>query len=101
VPIGRGIAGRVATTGSTLNVTDPYNHPDFNPQVDRDTGYRTYGILCMPIFDRNKKVFAVAQMLNKHGNLPFTEEDEKSFREFADPLGVILESCARMSQGPR
>jgi len=39
------------------------------------------------------------QMLNKHGNGPFGEEDEKRFREFTDPLGVILESCARMSEG--
>ena len=101
IPITRGIAGRVATTGSTLNVPDPYNHPDFNPQVDRETGYHTHSLLCMPIFDRNKRVFAVVQMLNKQGNEPFSEEDEKSFREFTDPLGVILESCARMSEGHR
>jgi putative ABC transport system ATP-binding protein len=97
VPIGIGIAGRVAATGETLNISDPYKHPDFNPQVDRDTGYRTHSILCMPLYDRGKKVFAVAQLLNKNGNQPFTKADEAAFHEYAEPLGLILESSMRMA----
>jgi putative ABC transport system ATP-binding protein len=95
-----GIAGRVAQTGETLNISDPYNHPDFNPEVDRKTGYRTASILCMPIFDRQRNIFAVAEILNKHGG-PFTSEDEHAFREFAAPLGLILESCLKMTQRAR
>lgn len=98
IPIGAGIAGRVAISGETQNVSDPYNHPDFNPAVDRETGYRTHSMLCMPIFDRNKKVFAVAQLLNKNGKDPFTREDETAFREYAQPLGVILQSCLRITR---
>ena len=100
IPIGSGIAGRVAATGETQNIPEPYKHPDFNRDVDRRTGYRTHSILCMPIFDRNKNVFAVAQLLNKNGNQPFTQEDETSFREFAEPLGIILESCREMARAP-
>ena len=98
IPIGTGIAGRVAQTGETQNIPDPYSHPDFNPAIDRETGYRTRSILCMPIFDRNKNVFAVAQLLNKNGGEPFTPDDETSFREFATPLGLILESCLQMAR---
>jgi putative ABC transport system ATP-binding protein len=98
IPIDRGIAGHVASTGQTLSITDPYNHPYFDPDVDRETGYRTKSILCMPIFDRQKNVLAVAELLNKNGGEPFTAEDEKSFREFASPLGLVLESCLRMTQ---
>jgi putative ABC transport system ATP-binding protein len=98
IPIGTGIAGRVALTGETQNVSDPYHHPDFNPAIDRETGYRTHSLLCMPIFDRNKKVFAVAQLLNKNGSQPFTPEDEAAFREYAPPLGVILQSCLRITR---
>src|SRR6516162_369051 len=98
IPIGTGIAGRVAHTGETQNIPDPYSHPDFNPAIDRETGYRTRSILCMPIFDRNKNVFAVAQLLNKNGGEPFTADDETSFREFAPPLGLILESCLQMAR---
>lgn len=99
IPMTKGIAGHVARTGETLNITDPYGHPDFNPAVDRETGYRTLSVLCMPILDRAKKrVFAVAQLLNKNGSEPFTKEDEEAFRDFAEPLGLILESCLRMTQ---
>jgi len=98
IPITKGIAGYVARTGETLNIADPYHHPDFNPDVDKRTGYLTKSILCMPIFDRQKKVFAVAQLLNKQGGGPFSAEDEQSFRDFAVPLGLILESCLRMTR---
>jgi putative ABC transport system ATP-binding protein len=97
IPITKGIAGHVARTGETLNIRSPYEHPDFDPDVDRETGYRTRSILCMPIFDREKTVLAVAQLLNKNGGEAFTEADEKSFREFAFPLGLILESYLRMA----
>jgi adenylate cyclase len=97
VPISSGIAGTVARTGQTLNIPDPYNSPDFNREVDQRTGYRTQNILSMPIFDRGKKVVAVAQLLNKQGGGPFSSDDEEAFREFATPLGLILESCLRMT----
>ena len=98
IPMTRGIAGRVARTGQTLNIREPYSHPDFNSDVDRETGYRTQSILCMPIFDRHHNVFAVAELLNKNGGEPFTVEDEKAFREFANPLGLVLESSLRMTE---
>jgi len=98
IPLGSGIAGHVAATGETLNIRDPYNHPDFNPDVDRDSGYRTHSILCMPLFDRYKSVFAVAELLNKNGRDPFTRDDEAAFRNYAEPLGVILETCLQMTR---
>jgi putative ABC transport system ATP-binding protein len=97
LPITSGIAGSVARTGQPLNIADPYSQPDFNPEVDRRTGYRTRSILCMPIFDRRKEVIAVAQLLNKRGGQPFSVDDEQSFNDFALPLGLILESCRRMT----
>jgi putative ABC transport system ATP-binding protein len=98
IPISTGIAGHVARTGETLNIADPYKHADFNPEVDRETGYRTRNILCMPIFDRRKRAIAVAELLNKKGQAAFSSDDEKAFRDFAAPLGLILESCLRMSE---
>ncbi len=100
LPITSGIAGRVARSGQTLNIPDPYSDPDFNREVDQRTGYRTQSILCMPIFDRRKQVVAVAQLLNKSGGRPFSADDEQAFRDFAIPLGLILESCLRMTQVP-
>jgi len=97
VPLGTGIAGRVATSGAAMNIADAYAEPLFNRAVDQQTGYRTRTILCVPILDRRRRVIAVAQVLNKHGGLPFTAADEQRFAEFAASLGVVLESWSRMA----
>jgi putative ABC transport system ATP-binding protein len=97
VPIGRGIAGHVATTGQSLRVDDAYQHPLFNPDVDRATGYRTRSLLCVPIPNRNGEVFAVAQLLNKRSGAPFDERDEQRFRVFAASISPVLESWVRMN----
>lgn len=94
VPLDSGIAGHVATTGECLNIPDAYAHHLFNKDVDRETGYLTRNILCMPIFDtKNEQVVAVVQLLNKAGDRPFSGEDEQQFRVFAASIGIILESC--------
>jgi putative ABC transport system ATP-binding protein len=100
IPIQTGIAGYVARTGQTLNVPDAYKEPHFNPDADKQTGYRTRSVLCVPIKDHEGRVFAVAQLLNKKGDgRPFPPEDEERFREFMKPVGVILESWWQMSRG--
>ena len=35
-PVGKGIAGYVAETGEPLNVSDVYNDPRFNAEVDEE-----------------------------------------------------------------
>ncbi|MEP0957568.1 GAF domain-containing protein [Leptolyngbya sp. FACHB-1515] len=93
LPMNMGIAGRVAATGTPLNIPDAYSSPLFNPDIDRETGYVTRNILCMPIFSSKNRVVAVVQLLNKAGDRLFDSYDEHRFREFAHSIGVILESC--------
>jgi putative ABC transport system ATP-binding protein len=95
-----GLAGHVARTSETINVADAYGDPRFDPHVDRETGYRTRSVLCTPIRDRQQRVFAVAQMLNKRGGGRFTVADEQRFVQAAAPLGIILETCVRLASSP-
>jgi putative ABC transport system ATP-binding protein len=101
MPIGAGIAGHVATTGEGVRIDDAYRDPRFNPQVDRDTGFRTRSILCLPIRNGAGRVFAVTQLLNRCDGKPFDESDEAHFREFASSIGVILETWWRMQSRRR
>ncbi len=48
-PMDRGIAGHVATTGDIVNIPDAYLDKRFNQQFDKETGFRTRAILCMPV----------------------------------------------------
>ena len=62
VPFGSGIAGRVAETGTSMNIPDAYACGLFNPAIDRKTGFRTRNILCCPISDMSGNHVAVIQV---------------------------------------
>lgn len=61
---GEGIAGRVAQTGLPLNIEDVYDHPDFSPDYDKKTNYRTRSMLCVPLKVRGE-IIGVIQVINK------------------------------------
>ena len=91
VDLDSGIAGHTARTGEKILLADAYQSPFFNPEVDHRTGYRTRSVLCLPLFDETRTVFAVAQALNKRGGQSFTPEDARRFEQFLEPLGGLLQ----------
>jgi putative ABC transport system ATP-binding protein len=91
-PVGSGIAGAVAQTGESIRIDDAYADPRFNQDVDRQTGFRTRSLLTLPVKNREGKVFAVAQLLNRRDGQPFTGEDEQLFASFIQSIGVIFET---------
>ncbi|MEM0980563.1 MAG: diguanylate cyclase [Cyanobacteria bacterium P01_H01_bin.58] len=73
LPIGKGYVGQVAKTGRILNIPcDLYHHPDSAAaqRIDQLSGYRTYSLLCIPIFDSNGTLIAVTQLVNKRRSGP-------------------------------
>ncbi len=92
LPLGTGIAGHVAQTGEIVNISDAYADPRFNPEVDKDTGFKTRNILCVPIQNKAAKTIAVLQLLNrKHG--PFTDEDTDFLLTLSGPVAMALENA--------
>jgi len=92
IPIGTGIAGAVAGSGSVIRVDDAYADPRFNKDVDTRSGFLTRSILCVPLKNRRGAVFAVAQLLNRKDGRPFDAEDERKFSHFIESIGMILET---------
>ncbi len=101
VQLGKGIAGKVAMSGQPRSVSDAYTDPDFDPSYDRRSGFRTRNLLCLPIANREGRVLAVAQLLNKSDGA-FTRDDESELAELGLALGPILESWLEMAsrRGP-
>jgi len=93
IALDKGIAGRVVRSNRAENISNPASDPDFIEGVDRDSGFHARSLLCMPIDNRAGEVIAIAQMLNKTSGNHFSEENQHAFEEFAEPLGIILESC--------
>ena len=61
-------------SGQGLVENDVYQHPDFNPEIDQTTGYRTERLVCAPIRTARGAVIGVAQVLNKTDG-DFDEDD--------------------------
>ena len=87
-----GIAGTVFTTGKTVNIPYAYADLRFNPAFDKQTGYFTRSILCVPIINKDGKTIGATQTLNKRGG-PFTEEDEQRLKAFTAQVAIGLENA--------
>ncbi|MBD1938738.1 adenylate/guanylate cyclase domain-containing protein [Microcoleus sp. FACHB-68] len=92
IPANKGIAGYVASTGATLNITDAYQDPRFDPSTDKRTGYRTRTILCMPVYNSSGNLIGVTQLINKNQG-SFTSSDEAFMRAFNAQAGIALENA--------
>ena len=92
IPLGAGIAGLVATTGEVVNIPDAYQDPRFNPEVDRQTGYHTRNILCIPMKSREGKILGVIQVLNKrHGS--FTAQDVQLLDALESQASIAVQNA--------
>jgi phosphoserine phosphatase RsbU/P len=90
-PVGVGIAGHVAQTRQGVNLTDAYRDPRFNPDFDKQTGYRTRSLLCLPLTSNKGKLIGVIQVLNKKGSGVFDEKDESLLAAFGAHAAVALD----------
>ena len=109
VPINnRSIAGYVANTGNSVNITDAYDtdelkkiHKDlgFDVSWDKKSGFRSRQILASPIF-YNKILMGVIQILNKkHAALGRFSDDEAGFlKEISEVLGVAFHNQERFAR---
>ena len=91
-PADKGLAGYVVKTGEALNIPDAYSDPRFNPEVDKNTGYHTKTILCMPIMNNNREIIGAFQVLNKIDGV-FTKNDEDLLIAIGGSASIALENA--------
>ncbi|HVD50856.1 MAG TPA: HD domain-containing phosphohydrolase [Candidatus Udaeobacter sp.] len=99
--IGVGIAGLVAATGDTVNITDAYDDPRFNPEPDHRTGYRTKSLLTFPMTGQNDRVIGVFQVVNKNGGGEFTADDEETLSSLGASAAVAVENAQLVAEQRR
>jgi adenylate cyclase len=81
IPMGVGFAGQVAVSGETLNIPfDLYDHPDSatSRKTDQANRYRTCSLLCMPVYNADRELIGVTQLLNKKkkgGHPPYNPDE--------------------------
>jgi len=90
VPASTGLAGACARTRRIINVPDCYADPRFNPDVDRQSNYRTRCMLTLPLVDHKDVLVGVMQVLNKADGV-FDESDEALAMVLAAQCAVALQ----------
>ncbi|MDQ6991901.1 MAG: GAF domain-containing protein [Mariprofundus sp.] len=91
-----GIAGTVFSSGESMNIPYAYADLRFNPSFDKQTGYFTRSILCVPVVNKAGSVIGVTQVLNKKGG-SFSSEDESRLRAFTAQISIALENAKLFS----
>jgi len=92
LPNSAGIAGAVFQSRETVNIPYAYADLRFNPGFDKQTGYFTRSILCVPITNKDGKCIGCTQALNKKGG-GFTDEDESRLKAFTQQVAIALENA--------
>ncbi|MEB3829664.1 GAF domain-containing protein [Phormidium sp. CCY1219] len=115
IPMGVGYAGTVAKSGEPLNIPfDLYDHQgsETSKRVDQTSGYRTCSLLCMPVFNSDRELIGVTQLVNKkkQGEHPpydpsewpnapdcwkasFNRSDQEFMQAFNTQAGVALQNA--------
>jgi len=95
VPKGEGIAGEVALTGKPIRVDNAQQDKRHFDQIDKDTGFLTKTILCVPLVTM-EKIVGVIEVFNKKQGV-FTEEDQVLLSSIANYAAIAIEN-ARLHQ---
>ena len=93
LPLGSGIAGSVAATGTTVNIPHAYADARFNRDHDRTSGYITRSIICMPLKNYSGSVVGVIQALNKNSGEPFNAYDEQVLSALCGSAAVAIDNA--------
>ncbi|HEY6958925.1 MAG TPA: HD domain-containing phosphohydrolase [Candidatus Limnocylindria bacterium] len=101
VAIGKGLAGAVAASGEMINIPDAYDDPRFNPEPDRQSGYRTKSLLTYPMTGHQGRVIGVFQVVNKRGGGPFTQVDVDTLASLASSAAVAVENAQLVAEQRR
>ena len=96
-PADKGFAGYVVRTGESINIEDAYTDDRFNPEVDKETGYKTKTMLCMPIKNNNQEIIGAFQVLNKTRGV-FTKNDEDLLVAIGGSASIALENAQLFEQ---
>jgi GAF domain-containing protein len=89
VPANKGLVGYTAKVKKPVIANDAYAHEEFSAETDEKTGYKTENIVTAPIFDSDRRVIGILELLNKAGG--FDDEDLKFMIFFAHYISGFLE----------
>ncbi len=96
LPIGKGVAGRVAATGKPELLDDVATDEGFFADIDQRTGYTTSNMIAVPVQDARGITRGVLQLLN-HRRGRFSHGDLGRLEALARQVAEALEQTSMQS----
>ncbi|MBD3168171.1 MAG: GAF domain-containing protein [candidate division Zixibacteria bacterium] len=97
--LGQGIVGKVIQEGKAVLTEDVRNDPNFNPEVDKITGFKTYTMITAPfVWDGVVGAMQVVNKMPGTKNNRFTEEDLGLLQEVADYSARVLKRAVNPNE---
>ena len=100
LPIGEGVIGRVAATGTTMTFADISSSPSLFPPaqaVVQHDGIR--GFVCVPVHSRGRILGTLS--LGRQTDVPFEEPEIALLEATADQVGIALDNARLYSESVR
>ena len=97
IPDDAGIVGQVVQTGETRRVGSALDEREINRTVDRNTGYQTRTLVCVPLRTGRGEIFGAFEGINKLGGI-FSDEDETALTELAQHAAKAIEATQEFEQ---
>lgn len=99
VPIHSGVVGQVMQSGQPARVDTDISaeQQQISREVDRQLGFETRSLLCVPLFDSHQKIIGAFELINKRtGN--FSDEDVTALQELAANAAVAIGTTRHVEQ---
>jgi len=97
LPDDSGIVGQVIQTGQPRRVNDQRDAGEIDRAVDKQTGYQTNTILCVPLVSPRGERFGAFEILNKRKGA-FTTDDEIGLVELASHAAIALQNTQQFAE---
>ena len=93
----RGIAGHVLRTGKTLLLSDAYADERFNPDIDRQSGFKTRSMIASPLRHISGRILGVVEVLDRKLDA-FTSDDQTLVDAIASQIAAVLDNVLLYEQ---
>lgn len=92
VPVGQGIAGYVARNREAVLVEDAQNDPRLYKKADKESGFVTRSMICVPVTAK-EKLIGVMQVINAKEKTAFEPPDVELLQALANQAAVAIENA--------
>jgi signal transduction histidine kinase len=97
IPVNAGIAGHVVESGKSLMLADAYADIRFNPEIDRQSGFRTRSMIAAPLRHVSGRILGVVEVLHRKVNA-FSHEDRALVEGVASQIAAVLDNVLLVEQ---